>query len=154
MNEDELEKYLLRFPTRFRNYLEREDQIKSFLKNLQFEYEKIKVYRLVHCYQEIHENDFFNNIDEKEYFNPGTISKEALAKFAISVNESKEELELVFKLPNKKRHLFTIAVGNMDSEYGPADFDEDRTHHNWYLYDGCSEKLVKVFKLENVDKNV
>jgi len=149
MNEEELDKYIERFPIRFREYLKRENKKQSFMENLKTEFSTIKVYRAIHCLKELHENDFLNNIDEKEYFHPGTKATEELKNFAISVNESREVICAAFKFPCKRRHLVGIAVGEMKAEYGPADFEDDRTHHNWYLYEGYSKKLVNEFKLES-----
>ena len=142
------EKYLERFPMRFRKYLEIEKHKKRFYESVWFDYEKIKVYRAIHDPDELSESDFLCNIDEADFYSCERKPQNTLQNYAISVNESIEMLKATLKFPNAKRHLLGIALGEMSSEFGPADFDEDRPHHNWYLYEGTAPQLVSLFEVE------
>jgi hypothetical protein len=147
-----LSKYLERFPTRFRGFIKDENNRKAFLESVKWEYEPIKVYRAVHCCKNVFESDFLNNIDEASVFSPNRSVPNTLECYSVSVNESIEEIKKALKFPNKRRHYFGIAVGEMNCKHGPASFDEDRPHHNWYIYFDSVKDLVNNFFIIVGDK--
>ena len=143
-----------RFKKNFQDYLYQKDKhMNNFINSVVFGYEERVVYRCVHSTSEVVPSDFLCNIDEADFYGLDTIPNRTQTNFATSVNESIEMLRLQIKLPHKKKKLFAIAKGIMKCKYGPADFDEDRPHHNWYLYSGSGEELCSIFKVEDVYGN-
>ena len=143
--------YLDKFPTGFRDYLRIEKNKKAFLDKVEWDYAPLKVYRMVHCCKSVFKIDFLNNIEEDMIFPPNCKRPVSLDRYAVSVNESLDMIKKSFKLPFKKKHLMAIAVGEMNCKYGPADFDDDRPHHNWYLYQDSDLELIERFSIFNGD---
>ena len=139
--------YLQRFPTGLRDFLKLEKNQKAFLDSIREDYEPVKVYRAIHCCKAVFERDFLNNFDDAKIFAPDMNLSDRLTNYSVSVNESLDMLKTSVKFPNKRKHLCGIAIGEMRKEYGPADFDEDRPHHNWYLFEGVSKHLVQLFEV-------
>ena len=126
-----LSNYLDRFPTGFRDFVRIESNRKAFLARVRYEYKPLKVYRFVHCCKAVFERDFLNNIEESSVFTPKKIIKNDLDNYGVSVNESLEQMKMYMKFPNRQKHYYGIAVGEMNCIFGPASFDEDRPHHNY-----------------------
>lgn len=42
----------------------------------------------------------------------------------------------------------------MKKEYGPADFPDGRTHHNWYLFEDKIEEVMTLFHVEPIESSV
>lgn len=145
--EEKFGDYLDRFPTGFRDYIRSANNQKAFIDRIKTEYDPIKVYRFVHCCRAVFERDFLNNIEDSRIFNPKRKVKDCLDNRGVSVNESLDAMKLSFRFPNKNSHHYGIAVGEMCCKFGPATFDEDRPHHNWYLYDNCEKSVAKCFKI-------
>ncbi len=139
--------YLDRFPSGFRDFIRVDKNKKAFLASIRSEYEPVKVFRFVHCRMAVFERDFLNNIDESKIFTPDRIVKNVLDNHGVSVNESLEMMKKCLKFPNKRLHYQGIAVGEMNCKYGPASFDEDHTHHNWYLYDQTACLVANNFRI-------
>lgn len=73
--------------------------------------------------------------------------------YAVSVNEDKQQLITAMHLPNKERQILGIAKGEMRKEYGPADFPDGRTHHNWYIFEDKIEEVMTLFSVEPIESN-
>jgi len=147
MNELEKREYLSRFPKNFKDYLSEKNHLNRFLSNVDFDFVERVVYRGVHDRNELTQEDFMNNIDSSRYYELETKPERTLENFGVSVNEEIKALELQMRFPNKRLKLVAIARGMMNCELGPATIDEDRPHHNWFLYDGNSNNLVTAFEI-------
>lgn len=148
MDNQEFDNYLMRFPNAFREYLAKKKHKERFRNYVLFNYEKKVVYRAIHGELSVTKEDFLNNIETADYYDLDSKPNESLECFGTSVNESLEMLEMQLKIPNKKLKLVAVAKGLMSSQFGPASFDEDRPHHNWYLFEDCKEKLILEFGVE------
>ena len=142
------QEYLRRFPISMQECLANEEQRQFFCKTVFDKYHPIRVYRLIHSANQIDEYDFLDNVREFELRDKAKRRCRNRGKIqfhAVSVNEDKKELEKSLDLPNKDWHA--IAEGKLDCQHGPADFEESKTHHNWYLYDGENKKVCEKFKI-------
>ena len=140
--------YLSRFPTNFNSYLSEKKHLDRFNALVDFSYEEKIVYRGIHSGYSLTKEDFLCTIDAAEYYELESSPTRTLENFGVSVNDSIGVLEFQMKFPNKKLKLYAVAKGKMKCCYGPATFDEDRPHHNWFLFNGSSEKLVSEFVIE------
>lgn len=70
-----------------------------------------------------------------------------IGSFAVSVNESIDELITVLNIPYKR--IKGIAKGQMTSEFGVADFKEGSTHHK--QYDHMVRKVRSTLFYNNVE---
>ncbi len=140
--------YLNRFPTKLREYLSSsEKKYRKFFDQITIEYDDIKVYRAIHFSDKVCPEDFLCNVDDADHFDLVRKPQINLNSLAVSVNESLQMLEKTLSIPNKGKKLFAVAEGTMRCKYGPAEFDGDRPHHNWYLYDDSRIVLSSEFKV-------
>ena len=147
MSEIQKDRYLSRFPTKFIEYLNEKDHYDRFISSVNFDYEDVVVYRGIHRNDILSADDFLNNIETAEVFNLKSTPNRSLEMFGVSVNEELKDIEFQLKIPNKKLKLVAIAKGKMSCKYGPASFDEDRPHHNWYLFDGVVDSVASEFTI-------
>lgn len=119
-----------------------------FCESIKTEYEEVKVFRAVHRADCLDDDDFICNVEEAELYK-WKIRGVRLQHYAISVNEDIEQLIKAVRFPNARHPWLGIAEGFMKKEYGPADFIEDNTHHNWYLFQEAIPKQKWEFKLIN-----
>lgn len=155
MTEDEFTKdYLSKFPTILRNAFETNSKYKKrFLNRVETEYEDLTVYRALHRSDAIMDDDFICNIEEAKKYNR-TYRRESLELYAISVNEDPSQIIKALSIPNVSRPALGIAKGKMKSDYGPADFVGNATHHNWYLYEQKIPLLKDEFEIVDIDSLV
>ena len=146
-----LEECLSMFPTVFRKALEDKPKIRSrFVNKVQREYIELPVYRAL-CYEDsIIDRDFLSH-NELASLGIRNGNMNALDWYSVSVNEDKEQLINCLDIPSEEKQIRGIAKGLMKCEYGPADFVNNKTHHNWYLYDGVIPSLVEQFKIEQIE---
>lgn len=144
------EEYLSRFPSKMRNCLKIESQFEWFVSTIKTDYEPIKVYRLVHNADCINEDDFLDNVRNNEKRGLKPRRENLIINHAVSVNEDKDQMLSTLKFPSKEWK--GIAIGQMIDKYGPADFIENATHHNWYLFDGANKDVYKNFVLYEENK--
>lgn len=151
MTEEELvEECLSNFPTIFKDALTNKPKIKSkFLKKVKKEYKELPVYRAL-CYENSIIDEDFLSYNELAVLNHEEGNLNSLEWYSISVNEDKEQLINVLDIPNEERKILGIAKGIMKCECGPADFVGNKTHHNWYLYDGVIPSLKEQFRIEPI----
>ncbi|MCM1218369.1 MAG: hypothetical protein NC548_28110 [Lachnospiraceae bacterium] len=140
------EAYLSRFPSKLRQILSDDSKHKRFLDKVCFEYADIDVYRGIHRADCVKDDDFLGNLEEAELYGR-RVRKETLEMCAVSVNEDKQQLITALHIPNKERPTLGIAKGVMRMQYGPADFVQGKTHHNWYLYVDQISNAAREFKL-------
>lgn len=140
------EEYLTRFPTKLRQLLSIDKEYKRFLSKVSFEYADINVYRGIHRADCVMNDDFVGNLDEAELYKR-KVRKKTLEMCAVSVNEDKQQLITALHIPNKDRPMMGIARGVMKMQYGPADFEQGKTHHNWYLYEDQINNVVGEFEI-------
>ena len=153
LEENITEDYLSNFPTKLRNALDNPKYKKRFIATVSNEYcERFPVYRAIHRKDEVHEDDFISNIEEAELYCRPPYKRESLELHAVSVNEDPQQIITSLDIPNEGRPALGIAVGAMKKEYGPADFKDQKTHHNWYLFDGRNKILKDEFKVEELSK--
>lgn len=142
------EKYLAQFPVTLRRCLENNDERRDFEKEIFTEYKDVPVYRAVKNPDEISGADFLGNAEK--YDLDGTKYSARWARnhknHSVSVNENADELIITTKFPNS--HIKGIAKGYMRCQYGPADFKQGKTHHNWYLFKGKNETVCKEFAID------
>lgn len=153
MTEEELlDECLSMFPTVFREALTDKPNLRSrFVKKVQKEYIELPVYRAL-CYEDsIIERDFLSH-NELAMLGLRNGKMNDLDWYSVSVNEDKEQLINCLDIPSEEKQIRGIAKGVMKCECGPADFNNNRTHHNWYLYDGVIPALVEQFKIEPIVK--
>lgn len=144
--------YLDRFPTKLRQILSDSRNQEKFLSNVSFEYADIDVYRGIHRADCVKSDDFLGNLDEAELYNR-TVRKRTLEMCAVSVNEDKQQLMTALHIPDVGRPMLGIARGVMRQQYGPADFKQGKTHHNWYLFEDQMEFVVSEFVAEDLHKD-
>ena len=70
----------------------------------------------------------------------------------VSVNEDPMQLIKALHIPNPGRPTLGIVRGIMKCQYGPADFQEGKTHHNWYLFEDKIDSASNEFKIIEVDE--
>ena len=157
MNNREFEEYLSRFPHRLHYALTVSEEAKNeFINASEVDFCGINVYRGTINNKEVSENDFISFPDAKnlsdEEIKERLIrdKKFNIGSFAVSVNESIDELITVLNIPYKR--IKGIAKGQMTSEFGVADFKEGSTHHNWYLFEESEKKLSKQFSILSVEE--
>lgn len=143
------DEYLAQFPVTLRKCFENNiDRRRNFSEEIVKEYRDLPVYRAVKYSDKVLSIDFLGNaekydLDGKEY------SERWSRKYknhSVSVNESAEELIENTNFPNN--HITGIAKGYMRCKYGPADFEPDKTHHNWYLFEGANKEVCKEFIID------
>lgn len=142
------ENYIKKFPIKLQEALKNNEKYKNkFSKYIQYEYKDIEVYRGVYNYKELSNSDFMNNVDEWEY-NKQNRTINRIEHYAMSVNEDEKQIICIpQKYPTKIPKVIAIAKGTMKCELGPADFQYDNTHHNWYLYEGVADQLIENFEI-------
>ena len=151
--ESVTEEYLASFPTKLRYALTNPKYFKRFVSTVCDEYDELlPVYRAIHRESEVHEDDFISNIEEAELYHRPPYRRENLELHAISVNEDPQQIITALDIPNARRPVLGIAVGSMNKEYGPADFKDGKTHHNWYLFNQMNKILKDEFKVEDLSK--
>lgn len=147
------EEYLKRFPTVFRSALEENQKYqKAFFSQIETEYEDLKVFRIVHREDKLDDDDFICNVEEARVYGNPMKYKPRLAHYAVSVNEDLQQLVKAMTFPNPRHPWMGVAEGWMKKEYGPADFVEDNTHHNWYLFEKSIPIQKKEFKIVSPEK--
>lgn len=143
------DEYLAQFPVSLRKCLDNNiDRRRNFAKEIVKDYKELLVYRAVKYSDKVLCIDFLGNaekydLDGKEY------SERWVRKYknhSVSVNESAEELVETTNFPNN--HITGIAKGYMRCKYGPADFETNKTHHNWYLFEGANKEVCKEFIID------
>jgi len=151
MTEEELTpEYLSNFPTIFREALTKNSNLKQkFTRTVSKSYSDLKVYRAINYEDRIVDEDFWSYVEIS--INKGENFRNNLEWYSVSVNEDKNQLIANMNIPNEERHLLGIASGMMRNQYGPADFKEKKTHHNWYLYDGVISALKESFVVEKLN---
>lgn len=154
MTEDELtEEYLSNFPTIFCNALINEPKVrKKFLRTVKTNYKDLKVYRAIRHEDYVVEEDFLSYA-ETAIRNGEEYRKNQVEWYSVSVNTDKEHLITRMDIPNEDKKLLGIASGIMKSEFGPADFLDNKTHHNWYLYKGAETLLKNRFVVEKIERS-
>lgn len=145
------ESYIKRFPTKLHDMLSYPETRKRFEKSVVWEYEDVIVYRGLHRSDKVERDDFLGNLDEAEIYNR-PVRRATLKMCGISVNEDPRQIIKALHIPNKNRPAMGIAKGWMKCECGPADFEEGKTHHNWYLYEDKIADAVEIFHAEEVRK--
>lgn len=147
MTEDELtEEYLERFPTRLKNALEIPKHRRRFINRAKDQYAPVPVYRGIRRADSIGEDDFIS-IEEEAARKGKTRRASTIEAHSVSVNEDPREVIKSLSIPNKGRPAMGIAKGMMKMEYGPADFLEGRTHHNWYIFKDKAVLLKDEFEV-------
>lgn len=142
------EEYLSKFPTILCEALKSSDKYRNrFLNRVKKEYSPIKVYRGIHKDNILEDDDFICNIEEMEKYGGGCYRKVNVEHYAISVNEDPKAIIKALSIPNVRHPWLGIAEGIMEQEYGPADFMNDATHHNWYLYKDAIPLMKVKFKI-------
>lgn len=156
MDEQHLtDEYLARFPGTLREALGVDKFKRKFVKSAKEDYEPVvPVYRALHRENEIDADDFLNNVEEYRLYHRPPHKRQSLEIYAVSVNEDKQQLITAMRLPNKARQILGIARGQMKKEYGPADFPDGRTHHNWYLFEDKIEEVMTLFHVEPIESSV
>lgn len=149
-NSTELtDEYLAQFPVTLQKCFDNnQDRRRNFASEIVKDYKDLPVYRAVKHSDKVLSVDFLGNaekydLDGQEY------SERWARKYknhSVSVNESTEELIETTKFPNN--HITGIAKGYMKCKYGPADFESNKTHHNWYLFDGANKEVCKEFIID------
>lgn len=147
------EDYLANFPTKLRGALENPKYRKRFIATVSDEYSAVSpVYRAIHRKDIVDEDDFISNIEEAELYGRSPYRRESLELHAVSVNEDPQQIITALDIPNVGRPALGIAIGTMKKEYGPADFKDMKTHHNWYLFNEKKKILKDEFKVEDLLK--
>lgn len=147
----ETKEYIKRFPTSLQSVLSNKDNLDKFEKQVIFDYEDVIVYRGLHQSNCVMETDFLNNVENSIQFKVGSYARKRnktnLKNLSVSVNEDVTELKTALKIPNENMKIYGIARGIMKCIYGPADFEEGRSHHNWYIFQDCIGNVVNEFKV-------
>lgn len=147
MKENNLpENYLEKFPDSLKLCLNNESNMESFLNTIECKYDDLLVYRLVHSADKIDEYDFLGNREDYERNGKKRRIADKPSEHAVSVNEDLDEMLKSFsQFPNEIWK--GIAKGYMKSIYGPADFIDDKKHHNWYLFKDANKIIYDEFEL-------
>lgn len=146
---DELltEEYLSRFPTLLRDVLKNDKKHRTrFLNRVKEEYAPIKVYRGIHKDDSLGDDDFICNIEEIKKYG-GSYRNVKVEHYAISVNEDPQSIIKSLSIPNVMHPWLCLAEGVMEQEHGPADFMNDATHHNWFLYESSIPLMKTKFEI-------
>lgn len=151
MTNEELNKYIQRFPKRTQQALSilQERNTKDILLNARACYEPIEVYRAVKSSDNISSDDFISmpeqrNMDlEKIAIRLKKDKNFTIESFGVSVNENLDEMIASVKYPSE-RHK-GILKGIMKCENGIADFEQGKTHHNWYIFQDKMNDVVQSF---------
>lgn len=143
--------YIKRFPTKLHNMLLNPEIRGRFEESMVWEYEDVAVYRGLHRADEIKLDDFLGNLDEAEIYNI-PVRRATLKMCAVSVNEDPKQIIKALHIPNHKRPALGIAKGYMRCTCDPADFEDGKTHHNWYLYKDKIEDAAKSFQVEEFNQ--
>ena len=150
MIKNELEKYIKRFPESTQQALSHERLLQEFLCAVEIEYKPIKVYRAVLNSDSITAWDFVSTVDEHKMTLEKIekrIKKDKnfkICQFGTSVNEDLANMLASLKYPSEKHK--GIAIGLMKQEFGMADFEEGKTHHNLYIFQDKMDELIQSFK--------
>lgn len=123
----------------------------KFFKSISKEYADIIVYRGIHRENRIERDDFLGNLDEAELYDR-PVRKSTFQMCGVSVNEDPMQLIKALHIPNPGRPTLGIVRGIMKCQYGPADFQEGKTHHNWYLFEDKIDSASNEFKIIEVDE--
>lgn len=153
---DELltEEYLSRFPTLLRDVLKNDQKHRTrFLNRIKDKYPSIKVYRGIHKEDTLEDDDFICNIEEAKKYNVNYRNIK-VEHYAISVNEDPQSIIKALSIPNVRHPWLGIAEGKMEQEHGPADFMNDATHHNWFLYETSIPLMKTKFEITDECKNL
>ncbi len=153
MTEDELTpEYLSNFPTVFKEALTNKPHIRrKFINKVSNSYPDLKVYRAIIHKDEIISEDFLSYVEIA--IKKGESYRDNLEWYSVSVNEDKDQLIANMNIPNEERQLLGIASGMMKSKYGPADFQGEKTHHNWYLYNDAISLVKDEFIVETLNSD-
>lgn len=152
MNRSELtNEYLDKFPNTLVSCIKSKDKhVKQFLDNLEDQYEDTTVYRGIHRKDLVHEDDFLGNYEEAMLYSKN-LPYNSVAQHAVSVFDDCAMLNKALTIPNPGRPLMAIASGKMRFIYGPATFEKDKPHHNWYIFKGYPALVAKEFKILKQD---
>lgn len=149
--EEASEEYIKRFPTKLHEMLKDSRVRDKFFKSISKEYADIIVYRGIHRENKIERDDFLGNLDEAELYDR-PVRKPTFQMCGVSVNEDPMQLIKALHIPNPGRPTLGIVRGIMKCQYGPADFQEGKTHHNWYLFKDKIDSASSEFKIIEVDE--
>ena len=105
----------------------------------------------IHRENKIERDDFLGNLDEAELYDR-PVRKPTFQMCGVSVNEDPMQLIKALHIPNPGRPTLGIVRGIMKCQYGPADFQEGKTHHNWYLFKDKIDSASSEFKIIEVDE--
>ena len=155
MTQEEFNVYIKRFPKMVQQALDN-DRYKGdiVLQDIKDNFQPVTVYRAVKNQGKLDNDDFLSNFEYGLKY--GKISSNNIAKniaknkiweigwFAVSVNENIEELKTALKFPSERYK--GIAKGLMIKESGLADFRENTTHHNWYIFKDKKDDIINYFK--------
>ena len=97
------------------------------------------------------EMNFLGNLDEAELYDR-PVRKSTFQMCGVSVNEDPMQLIKALHIPNPGRPTLGIVRGIMKCQYGLADFQEGKTHHNWYLFEDKIDSASNEFKIIEVDE--
>lgn len=149
--EEASEEYIKRFPTKLHEMLKDSRVRDKFFKSISKEYADIIVYRGIHRENKMERDDFLGNLDEAELYDR-PVRKPTFQMCGVSVNEDPMQLIKALHIPNPGRPTLGIVRGIMKCQYGPADFQEGKTHHNWYLFKDKIDSASSEFKIIEVDE--
>lgn len=149
--EEASEEYIKRFPIKLHEMLKDSRVRDKFFKSISKEYADIIVYRGIHRENRIERDDFLGNLDEAELYDR-PVRKSTFQMCGVSVNEDPMQLIKALHIPNPGRPTLGIVRGIMKCQYGPADFQEGKTHHNWYLFEDKIDSASSEFKIIEVDE--
>lgn len=149
--EEASEEYIKRFPTKLHEMLKDSRVRDKFFKSISKEYADIIVYRGIHRENRIERDDFLGNLDEAELYDR-PVRKPTFRMCGVSVNEDPMQLIKALHIPNPGRPTLGIVRGTMKCQYGPADFQEGKTHHNWYLFEDKIDSASSEFKIIEVNE--
>lgn len=155
MTEEELTgEYLAKFPTILRKTLEENPKHRRrFLNRVQTEYEDLTVFRAIHRADSIEDDDFLCNMEEAQIYDR-EYKRKSLELYGISVNEDPMQIVKSLSIPNVRHPALAVAKGKMKKDYGPADFVEGATHHNWYLFAEKIPLLKNEFQMIGLNEVV
>lgn len=150
MTKEEFNKYVERFPKSTQQALSYKPSKMIFLSSVRTCYAPIRVYRAVKNSDNFCSNDFITMPEERKMtFEKITKRLErdknfTIKSFGVSVNEDIDNMIASVKYPSE-RHK-GIVVGVMSCENGVADFEEGKTHHNWYIFQDRMDDVVRSFR--------
>ena len=138
MTIEEFNKYIQRFPKSTQYALSHEPSKTAFLSSVKTCYEPVKVYRAVKNSDSFSGDDF-----EKIAERLKRDKKFTIESFGVSVNEDVDNMIASVKYPSE-RHK-GILMGMMNCKNGVADFEEGKTHHNWYIFQDRMDDVIGSF---------